>query len=84
MANQTPYFLWDYNLSEDQLKQKLSVGTVLEKQWLIARILTSAHYEDIWRYLKVNDVVTHFANLRMRPTHKAKWSKALRIWGYAV
>lgn len=84
MANKTPYFLWDYNLSEQEVKDKLKSGSLLDKQWLIARILTSAKFEDVWEYLTVQDVVTHFPHLKMRPAQKANWQKALKVWGYAV
>jgi len=80
----TPYFLWDYDTTESDVRRILQDGSSVEKQWLIARILTSAKFDDVWKYLKVKDVVEHFPYLKMRPQIKANWARALNVWGYAV
>ena len=80
----TPYFLWDYDTSETELRRILQDGNQIEKQWLIARILTSAKFDDVWKYLKLKDVVEHFPRLKMRPSIKNNWQRALNVWGYAV
>ena len=80
----TPYFLWDYETTEADIRRILQDGSAVEKQWLIARILTSAKFDDVWKYLKVKDVAEHFPNLKMRPQIKANWQRALNVWGYAV
>ncbi len=84
MTKNRPYFLWDYNLSEDDVRTILISGGELDKQWLIARILTNARYEDVWKYLTIKDLVLYFSKLRMRPQVKLAWKKALNIWGYEV
>ena len=84
MTKNRPYFLWDYNLSEDDVRTILISGGELDKQWLIARILTNARYEDVWKYLTIKDLVLYFSKLRMRPQVKLAWKKALNVWGYEV
>jgi hypothetical protein len=84
MTKNRPYFLWDYDLSEDDVRAILHTGGELDKQWLIARILTSARFEDVWKYLTVKDLVFYFAKLRMRPQVKLAWKRALNVWGYEV
>lgn len=80
----TPYFLWDYDIDAAQVRRILRAGNDTEKAWMIARILTRAKYEDIWKFVNIKDVVTHFPHLRMRASEKANWQRALKVWGYAI
>lgn len=84
MNKNRPYFLWDYNLNEDDVRRILARGSDVEKRWLTGRILTNARFTDIWKYLKPAQVATQFSNLRLRPELKKIWQRAFRIWGYAV
>lgn len=84
IMSDTPYFLWDYEIDVAQVRQILRGGSETEKAWMIARILTRAKYEDIWKFVKIKDVVTHFPRLRMHQQDKANWQRALKVWGYAV
>lgn len=75
-----PYFLWDYDLTEEQVRAILRSDDEVEKAWLITRILEYAKWEDIWRYLSVDDVRESFDRLRMKPYHKDLWAFALKVW----
>ena len=46
-----PYFLWDYDLTEADVHAILQAGDDTERVWLVSRILESARYEDVWKYL---------------------------------
>lgn len=80
----TPYFLWDYNLTEGDIKKILNGKNEAEKIWMAGRILTSAHFNDVWKYLKPEDIVALFPKLKMRTDIKESWHKALSAWGYDV
>ncbi len=82
--NKRPYFLWDYDLTEDDARRILRGDNDVEKWWMMGRILTNARFEDIWRYLSVRDIVREFTHLRLRPQVKANWLRALTVWGYHV
>lgn len=79
-----PYFLWDYDLTETDVRQILHSGSASEKYWLIARILEHAHFRDIWRFLSLEDIVSVFTHLKLRSTTKQYWFRALTVWGYNV
>lgn len=79
-----PYFIWDYDLSEKQIRSILRSGNEAEKSWLTARILTHAQFEDIWKYLRIGDIVKIFPKLRLPPKIKQSWQHALNVWGYHV
>ena len=84
MNSTRPYFLWDYDLTEADVRRILDSGGELDKQWLISRILTSAKFEDVWKYLTIKGLLDQFSKLRMRPQVKLAWKRALNIWGYEV
>lgn len=80
----TPYFLWDYDLTQDQILAILHGNNEVERLWLIARIITHARFEDIWQYLTLEDIVNIFPKLRLTPKTKQDWQRALNVWGYHV
>lgn len=43
-----PYWLWDYDLTEADVRRILRGKNLSEKRWLMGRILTSARFNDIW------------------------------------
>ena len=77
---ESPYFLWDYDLSEEQVQEMLATQSFDKKKWLIARILESARFEDVWKYLTLGDIQKALPHLRMNPKKKAYWSHAIKIW----
>lgn len=79
-----PYFLWDYDLSEEQVRAILEGKNELEKRWLIGRILTHAHFNDVWKYLHPKDIAAQFPYLQLRQDIKDAWQRALTVWGYHV
>lgn len=80
----TPYFLWDYNLSDKQIKAILHGSNETEKRWLAARILSHAKFEDVWKYLTISDIVQIFPKLLLPQRTKKAWQRALTVWGYHV
>lgn len=84
VQNNRPYFLWDYNVSEDDVFRVLRGDNEAERSWMMSRILTNAAYEDVWKYLRLADVVREFPKLRMRSKTTEAWRYALGVWGYHV
>ncbi len=80
----TPYFLWDYNITQDKVRAILRGNNETERLWLTGRILTHARFEDVWQYLNISDIVLAFPKLRLKPTIASAWRHALIVWGYSV
>lgn len=80
----TPYFIWDYDLTEKKIKEILREGNETERLWLTGRILTNARFEDVWDYLTIKEIVELFPKLRLRPDIQTAWERALTVWGYHV
>ena len=51
-----PYFLWDYDLTEEDVQTLLRTGDEQTRIWLASRILESARYADVWRYLSLAEL----------------------------
>jgi len=75
-----PYFLWDYDLTDKDVRRILRGSNETEKQWMMGRILASANYKDVWKYLSLKDIVSELPKLRMRPEIKRAWERAIYVW----
>jgi hypothetical protein len=80
-TSQRPYFLWDYDLSEADVQSILRGNDEQQKAWLVARLLESARYEDIWHYISLAELRAIFPNLQLKPQVRAVWEFALLVWG---
>ena len=75
------YFLWDYDLGEEDIRQILKSGNSLDKGWLITRILEYAKWDDIWRLVTIADIEANFEYLRFRRSQdRDLWRLALERW----
>lgn len=77
---QRPYFLWEYDLGEADVRAILRDGESQGKSWLVARILESAAYEDVWKYLTLAELRAIFPSLQLKPQVRAAWEFAFQIW----
>ncbi|MCL5675930.1 MAG: hypothetical protein M1120_02275 [Patescibacteria group bacterium] len=83
MSKTQPYFLWDYNLNEQEVKDNIKKGDKFTRNFLVARILESAKFGDVWKYLSLKDLLTIFPQLKLRKEVKEAWQKAFLAWGVA-
>ena len=80
-GGQRPYFFWDYDIREDEVRGILAGANGVEKAWVISRILQYAKWEDIWRYLKPEDIRQNLPRLDFRrPQDRDAWSYAVERW----
>lgn len=77
---QRPYWLWDYDLTEADVRRILRGKNEVERRWLMGRILESAKYEDVWKYLKYSEVRVELPKLQLKPRIRAAWESAYRVW----
>ena len=75
-----PYFLWDYDLSEADVQHILQGENETEKVWLMSRILESARYEDVWKYMTLAQLRRTFPKLQLKPQVREVWAFALQVW----
>lgn len=82
-SSKRPYFIWDYDLTEKDIHRLLREENEYTKLWLTARILESAKYEDVWKYLTIREILEIFPRLGLKQPIRQAWEKAFRVWGYA-
>lgn len=75
-----PYFLWDYDLTEQDVRRILRGDNEVEKQWLLTRLLESARFEDIWKYTTLVQIKQAFPSLQLKKPVKDAWAHALSVW----
>ena len=77
------YFFWDYDLTEEEVREILRGQNMNEKIWVMSRILQSAQWDDIWKFLTLKDVRENFDRLQWRtPYLRDLWSHALEVWSH--
>ncbi len=76
-----PYFLWDVPVTEAELRLRLrDSDPAIRAQWQ-ACVLREARYEDVWRYLTLDDVLRDWAQIeRHLGRRRAFWRYLLDGW----
>ena len=80
MTKNRPYFLWDYDLSEDEVRAILAGTNQTDKNWMLSRILESAKYEDVWKYTSLSEVRQMMPILKIKKPIRQAWERALSVW----
>jgi hypothetical protein len=82
VSKQRPYFIWDYDFSEEDVRAILAGDNEYEKVQMMVRIMESARYEDIWTYITLKDVQEYWTGIapRMRREVRDVWEWALKVW----
>jgi hypothetical protein len=79
-APQTPYFIWDYDLTDADVRAILHGEDEAQKAWLVARLLEAARFEDVWQYISLAELRRIFPKLQLKPQVRAAWEFALLVW----
>ena len=85
-AKQRPDFIWDYDLTEEDVRAILRGDNEYEKLWVMVRIMESARWSDIWKYLTIAEINHYWSQLyrRMRREVRDVWAWAMEVWGYGT
>ena len=81
-AAQRPYFIWDYDLTEDDVRAILRGDNEYEKIQMMVRILESCHFDDIWKYITSAELRENWDLIRprMRREVRSAWDFAMEVW----
>ncbi len=74
-----PSFLWDYDMSEGQVREVLA-GPVKQRLWLVARILEHAKLGEVFQYLTPAQIERDLPMLRLPSKIREHWEYAIRRW----
>lgn len=76
-----PKFLWDYNLTEFEVREILSTPGLSDKKlWLIERILSEARFDEVFEYIDLNIIRLSLPKLRLKEKVRGRWQYALERW----
>ena len=81
-ARQRPYFIWDYDLTEDDVRAILRGDNEYEKVQMMVRILEHCRWQDIWQYLSLSEVRRYWPQIHrwMRKELRPTWEFAMEVW----
>ena len=77
---QTPYFIWDYDITDADVHAILCGDDEEQKAWVVARLLEAARFDDIWQYISLAELRSIFPKLQLKPQVRAAWEFALLVW----
>ena len=66
-----PYFIWDYDLTDADIREILRGDDAEQRAWIVARLQESARYEDIWQYISFSELQAIFPKLQLKPQVRA-------------
>jgi hypothetical protein len=83
-AKQRPYFIWDYDLTEEDVRAILRGDNEFEKLWVMVRILERCRLEEIWGYFPPSQLRHYWSQIRhrIRKELRPTWEWAMQVWGY--
>ena len=87
MDRQRPYFIWNADLTEQDVRRILAGDDEYERERMIGHIVRNARFDDIWKYITIQDIVDNWRIVRgflWPPSLRELWTWALRVWGYDV
>ncbi len=86
-ANQRPYFIWNADLTEADVRRILAGDDEFARARMIGHIVRNARFEDVWKYVTLKDIVENWHIVRgflWPPSLREIWAWALHTWGYDV
>ncbi len=76
-----PYFLWDEDLSIEELRRKLQGGDEAERLRLMAKLLREARDIDVWAFVTPQQVAEALSSIRHRlGRRRAFWEFLIEGW----
>ena len=75
-----PWFLWDYDMTEAQVRELLAHAPFEQRKWLLGRMLERLHPDELLRYVSLKEVQRGLPHLRLDERIRRHWEEAIAIW----
>ena len=79
-AGQRPWFLWDYDLTEAQVRELLTQAPFEQRKWLLGRMLERLGPAELVRYVSLDMIHEALPYLRLDENIKCHWKEAIDLW----
>ena len=81
IGEKRPYFLWDEDISVNELRQKLLSDDVAERRRLLGKMLREARDTDVWLFTTPEEVARELPYIERRLGRRARfWSWLMGGW----
>lgn len=81
MKRDRPYFLWDVEVSDAELRARLEADDPDTRAQWQAVVMREARYEDVWSYLTLQRVLANWEHIRRHlGRRRSFWEYLLRKW----
>ncbi|MFY9345221.1 MAG: hypothetical protein WAT39_22215 [Planctomycetota bacterium] len=77
-ATARPYFIWDEDITYGELRQKLQSPDLDERALWMGRVMREARYQEVWKLLKLTDV------LAMLPRIDKHLGRERKFWHWLI
>ncbi len=76
-----PYFLWDVEITEAQLRERLHHADADTRAQWQARIMREARFDEVWQYLTLDEILANWEPIKRHlGRRRAIWEFLLRGW----
>jgi hypothetical protein len=76
-----PYFLWDVDVTEPELRERLRVADADARAQWQACVMREARFADVWEYLSLDEIQRDWPSIeRHLGRRRAFWQFLLRGW----
>lgn len=72
-----PYFLWDEDVTVDELRRRLREGTPEERERLLGKMLREARDIDVWHFTTPSEVAAALPSIERRVGRRLPFWKFL-------
>jgi hypothetical protein len=77
-GSKRPYFLWDEDISIDELRERLRTGSPYERERLLGKMLREARDIDVWHFVTPAEVA------RALPSVGRRVGRRLAFWTFLI
>ncbi|MBI4003552.1 MAG: hypothetical protein HY353_00855 [Candidatus Omnitrophica bacterium] len=74
------WFLWDYDLTEAEVRELLTHAPFEQRRWLLARMLERLGPEELVKYVSLKAVRRALPHLRLDEKIRRHWEEAVALW----
>jgi hypothetical protein len=81
-------FIWDYDYTEDEIRNILKGKDSYIKAWVVGRIIEHGTWKDIKKFIRPKDVLSSLTQMEedglAAPETIRLWRSLLKDWGYVI
>jgi len=83
-SKQRPYFIWDYDYTEEDVRAILRGDDEYAQVQMMVRILERCAWDDIWRYLTLKEIRNYWTVIlpKIRRELRPTWEFAMEVWSH--